>query len=233
MTFGIAITTAKRSKPTLERAYKSLRAAGFHEDVFVMAEPETKIPDAVAGDSRARVLSNETRLGCFPNWKHACKTLLNITAARWILIVQDDAIWQRDSARILRQQMMDRSGVRTGFVSPYVSVHNVKKTFVDGWNETKAGWDWCGALAFCMDRGAAEDLLSARRFVKHQGPKQVDAIVGLTMLDLKRPSFVHVPSLVDHVGEFSTVGNKGLIPRRVGHRFCEVPPRMPSVDPER
>jgi hypothetical protein len=221
MTLAIAITTAKRSKPTLARAYTSLRAAGFQEEVLVAAEPGSLIPEAIALDSRARVVLNEKNLGCFGNWKHACKTLLATTKTPWILIVQDDAIWQRDSACSLRQQMKDRSSLRTGFVSPYVSVYNLKKSFVDGWNETGAGWDWCGALAFCMDREAAEDLLRAERFIKHPGPKQVDAIVGLAMLDLRRPSFVHLPSLVDHIGEVSTMGHAGLTPRRVGYLFRE------------
>ena len=220
MTLAIAMTTAKRAVSTLERAYQSLRAAGFDEEVLVAAEPGTVIPDAVAHDSRARVLMNEKRLGCFSNWKHACRTLLK-TSAQWILIVQDDAIWQRGSAHILRQQMKERSGVRTGFISPYLSVQNLKKSFIDGWNVTDAGWGLFGALAFCMERDAAEDLLKAGRFVKHPGPKQVDAIVGLTMLDLRRPCFVHLPSLVDHIGETSTVGHEGRTRGRVGHRFRE------------
>lgn len=223
MTLAIAITTAPRKAPTLERAYKSLRAAAFDEEVFVVAEPRTDIPAAVVSDRRVRVTVNATQLGCFGNWKHACNTLLTKTKADWLLILQDDAIWQRGSASVLRQQMKDRSGTRTGFISPYLSAHDLKKSFTSGWNETHSGWDWCGALAFCMARQAAEDLLKVECFVKHPGPKQVDAIVGRAFKELKRPSFAHLPSLVDHIGVTSTVGNGGRSPGRMGHGFREEP----------
>lgn len=222
MTLAIAMITAQRPIPTIERAYSSLRAAGFQETVHVIAEPGSPIPESVAGDPRARVLLNQQRQGCFKNWKHACRTLLK-TGTQWILIVEDDAIWQRNAASVLRQQMQVRSNVRTGFISSYLSVRNLEKSFTDGWNETKAGWGLYGALALCMRRDAAEELLQARRFVNHPGPRQLDSIIGLTMLDLRRPSFVHLPSLVDHIGETSTIGHGGRTPGRVGYRFSEEP----------
>jgi hypothetical protein len=85
----------------------------------------------------------------------------------------------------------------------------VAEDFADGWNECRAGWEFWGALALCMKRVAAEELLRYPRFAKHAGPQQVDAVVAASMLELGRPSFVHLPSLVDHIGSTSTIGNDG------------------------
>jgi hypothetical protein len=41
------------------------------------------------------------------------------------------------------------------------------------------------------------------------------------MLDLDRPSYVHVPSLVDHVGDTSTVGHDDIAGTLRGYRFGE------------
>jgi hypothetical protein len=215
------MTAAPRREPTLDRALISLRAAGFHEDVHVFAEPETlgalersKLVTAVA---RVIVHDNASRRGCFGNWKSALEWLIAHTSASWVMILQDDALWRIGSSEMLYVQMRTRQDPRTGLLSPYTSPAIVKKDFVDGWNECRAGWDFWGALAFCMKRVAAEELLRHPRFVMHDHPLQVDAVVAASMLDLGRPSFVHVPSLVDHIGDTSTIGRTGG--GRRGYRF--------------
>ncbi len=96
----------------------------------------------------------------------------------------------------------------------------IKFTF-DGWNECCIGWTFWGALAFCMKRATAAALLRHPRFTRHPGPQQVDAVVAASMLDLKLPSFVRVPSLVDHVGDTSTIGNDDVAGSLRGYRFGE------------
>jgi hypothetical protein len=220
-TLALAMTTAPRREVTLYRALSSLRLAGFHEEVQLFAEPETLGTGDRTGmvDTSVAVHESVSRRGCFGNWKHALKWLISHTTAPWLMIVQDDAIWRPGSADTLRAQMRGRQDPRTGLLSPYASPTNVKKDFVDGWNECRAGWDFWGALALCMKRVAAEDLLRHPRFVKHASPKQVDAVVAASMLDLNRPSFVHVPSLVDHIGDTSTINNDALTLGRRGYRF--------------
>jgi hypothetical protein len=215
------MTTAPRRLPTLPRALTSLREAGFREDVHVFAEPGTFDPLSSLDDERTLVHVNVATRGCFDNWKYALEYLLSRTDARWLLIVQDDALWFPGSADVLRDEMSSRQELPTGFLSPYVTAKDVPETFVDGWNEIWAGWLFWGALAFCMKHSAAEDLLQHPRFMGHQGTQQVDAVVAASMLDLGLPSFVHVPSLVDHIGETSTLRADDFAAGLRGYRFGE------------
>lgn len=223
LSLALAMTLAPRREVTFACALESLRDAGFHEDVHVFAEPGTFAQHTRPSGDLLHVHENVSKRGCFANWKYALEQLLAYTTAQWFLVVQDDVIWRRGSAEILREQMRVRQELRTGLLSPYTSPQVVEEGFVDGWNECRAGWGWWGALTFCMKRGAAEELLRHPRFAEHADLQQVDAVVAASMLDLGRPSFVHVPSLADHIGTTSTIGRDGDLARgRRGYRFSEV-----------
>jgi hypothetical protein len=218
---AVAVTTAPRRVPTFPQALSSLRGAGFSERVHVFAEPGTWDQIPRPRDERTLTHDHATTHGCFKNWRHALKHLLAKTDAPWLLIVQDDAIWEPGSARTLRAGAEARQDLRTGFLSPYVSANDVPPGSGDGWNECRSGWNFWGALALCIPRGAARKLLKHQRFVKHRQNQQVDAVVAASMLDLGRPSYVHVPSLVDHVGATSTLGHDDVAPTLRGYRFGE------------
>jgi len=213
----IAMTTAPRREPTLDRAIDSLRAAGFDEDLHLFTEPGAPI---TGNDERTIVHAHPELQGCFRNWRSAARHLASITDdTSWILIVQDDAIWSPGAAEILRAQMRSRCSLPTGFLSPYVIGKDVPRGAPDGWTECRAGWNFWGALALCMKRDATLALLAHPRFVHHPTNQQVDAVVAASMIDLGRPSFVHVPSLVDHVGMTSTLGHDKVVAKIRGYRF--------------
>lgn len=213
----IAMTTAPRRTPTLPRALVSLRAAGFSEALHLFAEPDTALPDL---DDRTIVHAHDIPQGCFHNWRGAAQHLAALADdASWIMIVQDDAIWSLDAAELLRKALQEHQDQHTGFLSPYVMGKDVPRNAVDGWHELHSGWEFWGALALCMKRDAVVQLLEAPRFVNHPTNQQVDALVAATMLDLGRPSYVHVPSLVDHIGVTSTLGHDREIAHARGYRF--------------
>jgi hypothetical protein len=218
MDLAIAMTTAPRKEPTVKRSIASLRRAGFEETVHVFAEPGS-FGHGLPEDPKLEIHMNDVKRGCFQNWKYAVTKMLELSPAPWILIVQDDAIWQRGSADILKSRMAVQQDRRTGFLSLYASSANVKGNFQRGWNATDAGWGFWGAVALCLKRVAAEELLQQKHFVAHKGPQQVDAIVAKSMLALKRPCYIHVPSMVDHIGNTSTIGNGGISQGRRGYRF--------------
>ena len=216
------MTTAPRREPTLHQALVSLREADFSENVHLFAEPGTFDHLSRPTDPCTIVHDNLVKHGCFGNWSQALRRLLSKTDAPWLLIVQDDAIWLPASAPILRAQLGVCQESRTGFISTYVTPKDaIEAAFVAGWNECRIGWTFWGALAFCLQREAAVDLLQHPRFAEHRGTQQVDAVVAESMLDLERPSFVHVPSLVDHIGATSSIGNDDIAGSLRGYRFGE------------
>jgi hypothetical protein len=217
---SIGITTAPRRQPTFEQSIASLRETGFNEEVHVFAEPDTFM--TVPSLPRTHVHVNAKKQGCFANWKTTLLYLLSNTKTPWLMIVQDDAVWAPGSADVLRTMMRDSRAPQSGFLSPYTSGSStvVTKAFVDGWNETRAGWQFWGALALCMSRPAAEQLSKHSRFVKHCDSRAIDAVVAASMIDMGRPSYVHVPSLVDHIGVTSTIGrDREAAAGRRGYRF--------------
>lgn len=172
-------------------------------------------------DDRIVVHGNTAQAGCFGNWRTALSYLAAWTPENWILVVQDDAIWSPGAADLLRAGMAARQDVPTGFLSAYVMEKDVSPGAGNGWSELRAGWLFWGALALCLPPDAAEQLQRHDRFVNHATNQQIDAVVAASMLDLGRPSFVHVPSLVDHIGETSTLGHEDAIAGVHGYRFGE------------
>jgi len=213
---SIGMTTAPRRRPTLHHAVRSLREAGFHERLHLFCEPGSPRSPV---DGRLTRHANRCRLGCFGNWDRALGHLLRHESAGWLMIVQDDAIWSPGAASILRAEIAGRQAQRIGFLSPYVTGKDVSDGFVEGWNLYEGGWNLWGALALCMPRDAALDLVRHGRYASHPGPNAIDAVVAASMLDLGRPSLVRVPSLVDHVGETSTIGHDDVAGGLRGHRF--------------
>jgi hypothetical protein len=69
-----------------------------------------------------------------------------------------------------------------------------------------------GAVALVFDREGLTTLLSSRKLVEHprdatHGHRRIDGIVIDCLKDAGYREFVHWPSLVQHVGELSTIGN--------------------------
>ena len=224
---AIAMTTAPRPRPTLERTLASLRRAGFDEEVHLFAEPSSSLTGL---DDRVRVHANARCHGCYGNWRQAASYLLTRTSASWLLVLQDDGVWLPDAAAVLRAGLAARGQEdRVGFLSPYVTAKDVGPTFMDGWNLYQGGWNLWGALALCLRRDAAEDLLRHKRFLGHRDQHGVDAVVAASMIDLGRSSFVHVPSLVDHIGETSTIGHDDVARGLRGYRFGEQPHPEPVL----
>src|SRR5262249_33931697 len=114
---AIAMTTAPRRAPTLTRALTSLRAAGFGEVVHVFAEPGTFAHNLQPIDARTIIHGHTSTLGCFGNWSYALRYLQKKISAKWLMVVQDDAIWSQESADVLRAQIVARQNQPTGFLS--------------------------------------------------------------------------------------------------------------------
>ena len=80
-----------------------------------------------------------------------------------------------------------------------------------------------GALALLFPPKALEKLLTAPRFMAHEHTARLDVVVGNTIVcDLQMDLCVHVPSLCDHLGAWSTIGRHkipGIQKYRRGYDF--------------
>ena len=216
-----------------EKSVFSTRKAGFDEPIHAFVEPgaDQHVPDVDRWN--IRVHNNKTKLGCFPNFKHGLTWLLENTDADWVLMVQDDAVWRRDSHNLLVNAAMHPDLQKAGMLSPYTSKAVVPGRFLDPkpddnrWVEckfhNKAFW---GAVAMMFPRASAERLLNeSQRFRNHKHHRKLDVIVGNSLRrELQMQIMVHVPSLVDHIGSWSTLGRhryKGNQWGRRGYLFRE------------
>jgi hypothetical protein len=225
MRLAIAMTTAPRPTPYIGRAFDSLRGAGFAGPVHVFLEPDCPdVPLAGAVPHQAAA-----RFGCFPNWKRALAWTTARVEADFYLMLQDDVVWRPAAAAAL-ERLMDGAAAAAGFgfASPYTSPAMVPGAYLgaasgQAWVPpafyNRAFW---GALALLFSRESAAALLRCPRFIAHDHHRKLDVVVGHCMRDLGRAMLVAVPSLCDHIGEFSTLGRhliRGNQWARRGYRF--------------
>lgn len=231
--FAIGMTCAPRVDGATIYKYPlqtipSLRAAGFTEPLHLFCEPgDIYLPPA--HEFNYSIHTNDIGLGCFLNWKQGLCWLLEHVPARAYLMLQDDCIWSTRGAGMLRGAIREPRlfGPSVGFISPYTSksmVRNAGKAGEPrGWTPAvffnKAFW---GAVALCLTPEGARDLQGVHRFATHAHHRKLDVVVGNSFRDLNRQMFVHVPSLCQHIGDYSTLGRhkfKQLAWGRRGFKF--------------
>ncbi len=180
MNFAVAVTTAPRPLPTLERTLASLERAGF---------------------DRVRVVGDVNRDGAWPNWLRAVRTLLaESAAADALLVCQDDIICCRHLREYLERTMWPDASVAV--CSPYCPAPY--RGDRQGWHQERRGWYLVGALCWAIPRAAAEAILCDLGHVESRN--RIDARVGRWALQTRRSVWYHTPSLVQHIGN----GNSAL-----------------------
>ena len=242
VTLSLGIITADRDgEPTINNTIRSIRSAGFTQPVNVFTSAK-RVTDAsiTAADTNTTVHRDNSVIGCVPNWTRAADWLLKNTDTSWIMIMQDDIAWCRQGHDILQYSMRaidnQKRGIlrgRLGMLSPYTSPAMVPpKVGGVGWTEArfhgKTTGLW-GALAMCFPRESLKAVLKSDRFKSHKSHRALDYIVGDTLRSYMQPPLevkVHIPSLVDHTGDHSTIykpsatkHNANLQKLRRGYKF--------------
>lgn len=233
-TLAIGMTVGVRNnKGTIydycEQAAFSLRRAGFTESLHCFVEPgaEQHIPNP----SRWNITmhQNEQKLGCFKNFRHSLRFLTENTNADWILMLQDDCIWRLDGSVKIHEAINTPSLQTVGFLSPYTSKAMVpapqqkaslwrdKSAWINAKFHNKAFW---GAVAMLFPRDSAMKLESeSKRYREHKHHRKLDVVVGNAIRrELEMPIKVHVPSLCDHIGSWSTLGRHRFRGNQWGRR---------------
>ena len=246
---ALGITCAPRpGEPTLARTIGSLRAAGFREQITVFLQGNQLSPrQIVEMDSNIIVDTGCTQNGCVYNWTHAARTLLK-TDVPWIILMQDDIEWCDNAADVIQYTInrIDKHGDiqrhRLGMLAAYTSpamvdpaVHGIGWTEARFYGHTTSLW---GALALCFPRESLQAVLDNKRFKDHDSHRALDYVVGDVMRNFCQPPKyvkVHVPSIVEHTGDNSTLfdkttaANKSLNALRHGYKYSKGGPPWRKV----
>ncbi|OYV82861.1 MAG: hypothetical protein B7Z73_16735 [Planctomycetia bacterium 21-64-5] len=199
------MTTAPRARPTLERSLASLIAAGWNGP-RLFAEPHTALQERFAD---LPITWRDRKLGAFPNWYLGLSELyLREPLADAYLMCQDDAIFAEGSRSYLEQHLWPAAEV--GVVSIYTPTH-WSRGRPCGFHVERHGWASWGALAYIFSNKSLRALLAHPLAIEHRrlgpagGLRNIDSVVGAWCQAAELPYFVHVPSLVQHIGETSTI----------------------------
>lgn len=205
---AIAITTAPRPIATFDASLRSLRNAGFTQTVWVMNDGPfmNEIP-------ACRVVNNAPALGGLKNWAYALETLVDATAAPWLMVLEDDVRWARGAAAALEKDLRDLQGGKLHDVVGYLSLYLSRKVSreIEGrkgrplrpgiYGSGLAGNCW-GSQAYVFTRDGARALLADPKFAdlraNYTKNRNRDNIVSGCLAAMRRRLYYRVPCLVDH-----------------------------------
>jgi hypothetical protein len=195
---AIAITTAPRLIPTLDRSVASLRAAGVALPLLVHADGACPpITDAACD-----VVTRPEAVGALRHWVETLRLLLVRHSATHLLMLQDDLTWARRSARAIRYAWPHLAPFWTWYVDPTVGRYLEQQhgPLMPGPYLSTLGARSNGALCYGFTRELAEailasPLLSAALETHRQG---IDKRIPGICAALGQPLQVWVPGLVNH-----------------------------------
>jgi hypothetical protein len=203
--WAVGVTTAPRPRPTLDACLGNLVRAGWTSPHLFM-------------DSRVRISKNFGRLpgtlrspaaGAWPNHYLALLELtLRQPDADAYLMVQDDAlIYDGENVRTYLEEALWPEG-RSPIVSIYCPEPYTAARY--GWQRYRKDWVW-GAQALIFSRATAQAYLRDRTICEHRwrsssgGRTQIDVLLGWWARRRRIPFWFPTPSLVQHIGETSTL----------------------------
>jgi hypothetical protein len=203
-TWAVGVITAPRRTPTLDTCLDSLIRAGWERPrLFV----DTATTIATRHDDLPLTL-REPRIGAWPNYYLALAELvLRDPEADAYMLAEDDVLFaDREDLRAYLEDVLWPSDP-VGAVSLYCSSSYTQSD--PGWHRFDGEWVW-GALAFIFSPPSARRFLSdplifAHRTSKNEGLQDTDVLIGVWSHQRDLPVFFPTPSLVQHIGETSTI----------------------------
>ena len=199
--YGVT-TVPSRYHDLLPRTLKSLAEAGFPAPrLFV--DDNRPVPTDLA---EYQVTYRSPKVRVFGNWVlSAWELLLRHPEADRFAIFQDDFVTYKN----LRKYLEACSYPEKGYWNLYTFPHNVKKD-VQGWHLSDQFGR--GAVALVFNNETLRTLLAQRHMVDrpldcHRGWRAVDGGIVTALKKEGWQEFVHTPSLVQHTGLLSSMGN--------------------------
>lgn len=206
----VGVTTSPRSEPTLDLTLDSIRRAGWSTPWLFL---DGSVPIA-ARHAHLPVTFRENRTGAWPNYFLALAELImrNPDADAYLLFQDDVELAAGENVRAYLEQILWPAN-DVGVVSLFTSSAYDRPHA--GWYRLEDRWIW-GALTMIFSNKAAWSFLSDPEVVAHRrslefnGMRQIDVTIGRWA---KRQGYaiMHpVPSLVQHIGDKSTLWEEGL-----------------------
>lgn len=223
-TWAVGVTTAPRQQPTLDRCLDNLRRAGWQQpQLFV--DGGAQLADR---HGRLDVTYREQKVGAWANFYLAMiELLMRQPHADAYLLLQDDALlFDGENVREYLQGCLWPDGP-VAAVSLYCPASYTRRQ--PGWYSWPGTWVW-GALAFVFDPAAARQFVSDPLVIEHRwqgrrGDAQVDVVIGRWAQRQGKQVHYCVPSLVQHIGQTSTLWPAGQASgARAASWFIAAPP---------
>jgi Glycosyltransferase sugar-binding region containing DXD motif/Galactosyltransferase len=207
--WAVGVVSAPRRQPTLEITLDSLARAGW-DTPHLFLDGTVRVPGRFA---HLPGVLREPRVGCWPNYHLALAELLmrRPDVDAYLLAEDDVRFFDAEVLREYLEQMLwpDR---RSCLVSLYCS--SACSAPDPGWRPWPQRWTW-GSLAFVFPRHLAQEFVLDRAVCEHRwgrwseeggGLTGTDLVIGWWALRKRVPIWYPNPSLVQHLGETSTLG---------------------------
>ena len=201
---AIGMITCHRPNIDVHATIEQLRHGGFDEELHLFCEPGTPVIRPLSG---VVVHGNASRLGCIGNWTHCLAWLLEHTSAEYLMVSEDDVAYCR-GARDAWERGRNQYD-RVGFWSLYTPKRDQGLVgHTHGWVASNRGRDTWGTQAMCLPKSSAELLLEYKPlYQENQMRGPTDAVVAQCFVEAGIPCYYHNPSLVNHLGRISSIGN--------------------------
>lgn len=216
--WAVGITTAPRRLPTVDQCVRSVIRAGW-DDPVLFIDGEVQIPPDLASLNHCH---RTPALGAFPNYVLSLAELvMRRPHADAYMIVQDDALFLETPA--MREYLESVLWPGTG---PCIASLYCSKKYnqdVPGWHKFPSDWVW-GAVAFVFSSDAAKAFLASPMIQAHrslpddEGLSKIDIVIGQFASQQVIPILFPSPSLVQHIGNISTIWN---VARAVNARHAD------------
>lgn len=197
---SIAIRTAPRKVSYLKQTVQSLRSTFPGTDLHLFAEPDSPIVPGVV------VHQNVQRLGIYANFIKALSFLVDNTEGPRYMVCEDDIALLPGFSDALADFVGD------GLLNPYCAKPRGKDNFIGWYNP--ADVSLYGMLCLIFHESTVRDLLSIYR-TERPIDKGADSCIGLLTNKAGCKVWQHTPTLVDHLGEISTIVDIDTLPPRL------------------
>ncbi len=210
----IVVRTAPREVSYLDQTLDSIAIAFPTSRVHITAEPGIAEPLEYPVNE---VHVNPRVLGVVDNFIKGTRFLLE-GKSEWLMLCEDDIEFQADAGdRVVDALRYYTDYPNLGFITPYCAKPHG--------NAGLFGWDvfntstLCGLLCVILHRSSAATILDTyercTRVSLKTANRSADSAFGKVVAKLDLVAIRHCPTLVQHIGEYSSIVERDSLPPRL------------------